>query len=358
MESRKRLAVSVFLFIGVFLVGVAGFKIFGGKDWSLFDAIYMTAITISTIGYGEVRDLSSNPQARAFALIFIILSLGTIAYAVSSITAFIVEGELKNLLGRRKMEKEIARLKDHYIVCGSDETAQTIVRELSLTGRDFVLVEPSPDRIKQIADLIHQLSAECGRHLKFLYVEGPPEDDAVLLKAGLDRARGLFLSLLTDEANLYVTITARSLNPKLRIVAKGIDLKSHPKMKKAGADSVISPTYIGGMRMASEMIRPAATTFLDMMLRDRDRGLRVDEITVEESSSLCGKTVEQARLEEKASALLVAIKEASTEHYVFNPPLDRVIKPGDVLIFIGNPEAREKLSQLTRGPEKMEESRG
>jgi len=348
MDSRRRIVISVLLFLGVFLIGVVGFKIFGGKDWSIFDAIYMTAITISTIGYGEVRDLSANPQARVFAVIFIMLSLGTIAFAVSSITAFIVEGELKNLLGRRKMEKEIARLKDHYIVCGSDETVQTIVRELSLTGRDFVLVEPSPEKIKQMTEFIHQLEDEGGRHMKLLYVQGQAEDDAVLLKAGLDRARGIFLSLPTDEANLYVTITARGLNPKLRIVAKGIDLKSHPKMKKAGADSVISPTYIGGMRMASEMIRPAATTFLDMMLRDRDRGLRVDEVPVEESSSLAGKTIAETRLEEKTSALLVAVKEAGTENYVFNPPLDRVIKPDEVLIFIGNPQAREKLNELAR----------
>lgn len=348
MDSRRRLVVSVILFAGVFLAGVVGFKIFGGRDWTFLDALYMTAITISTIGYGEVRDLSGNPQARLFAIIFIMLSLGTIAYAVSSITAFIVEGELKNLLGRRKMEKEIARLKDHYIVCGSDETAQTIVRELSLTGREFVLVEPSSEKIKQMADFVHQLGEESGRHFRLLYVEGQPEDDAVLLRAGLERARGLFLSLPTDEANLYVTITARGLNPKVRIVAKGIDLKSHPKMKKAGADSVISPTYIGGMRMASEMIRPAATTFLDMMLRDRDRGLRVDEVPVEESSALAGKTVEEARLEEKTSALLVAIKEAGTENYIFNPPLDRVIRPGEVLIFIGNPEARARLGELAR----------
>ena len=348
MDNRRRIVISVLLFLGVFLIGVAGFKIFGGRDWSILDAVYMTAITISTIGYGEVRDLSANPAARLFTIIFIILSLGTIAFAVSSITAFIVEGELKNLLGRRKMEKEIARLKDHYLVCGSDETAQTIVRELSLTGRDFVLVDPSPEKIQQMTDFVHQLEQESNRHLKFLYVQGAPEDDAVLLKAGLDRARGVFLSLPTDEANLYVTITARSLNPKIRIVAKGIDLKSHPKMKKAGADSVISPTYIGGMRMASEMIRPAATTFLDMMLRDRDRGLRVDEVPVEESSTLAGKTIAEARLEEKTSALLVAVKEAGTENYVFNPPLERVIKPGEVLIFIGNPEAREKLSELAR----------
>ena len=143
MTPRKRLYIAVILFLVVFVFGVAGFKILGGSEWSFLDSVYMTVITVATIGYGEVHDLSGNPAARIFAIIYILMSLGTIAFAVTSITAFVVEGELKNILGRRKMEKEIARLKDHYIVCGSDETAQTIIQELSQTKRDIVVIEPS-----------------------------------------------------------------------------------------------------------------------------------------------------------------------------------------------------------------------
>jgi len=132
MNSKKRLFVSLSIFLFVFLIGVAGFKVLGGREWSVLDSVYMTAITIGTIGYGEVHDLSVHPAARTFAIFFIIICLGTIAYAVSSITAFVVEGELKNILGRRKMEKEIAKLQNHYIVCGSDETAQTVIQEMLL----------------------------------------------------------------------------------------------------------------------------------------------------------------------------------------------------------------------------------
>jgi voltage-gated potassium channel len=335
MNNRRRIYASLIIFAVVYLIGVAGFKFFGGQDWTLLDSFYMTAITISTIGYEEVIDLSANPAARVFTIVFIILSLGTIAFAVSSITAFIVEGELKNILGRRRMEKEIAKLKDHYIVCGSDETAETIIQELLLTHREFVVVEPAKEKIDRLAGLGN-----------LLYILGDPSEDDVLLKAGIDRARGILLSLPTDEANLFVTITARSLNPHVRIVAKGIDLKSHGKMRKAGADSVISPTFIGGMRMVSEMVRPAVVTFLDMMLRDRERALRFEEVRVEEGSPLTGKAIREAKLEEKTGALLVAIKKAGTSDYDFNPAGDRKIEEDDVLIFIGSAE-------MARGIEKI-----
>jgi voltage-gated potassium channel len=298
----------------------------------------MTAITISTIGYGEVVDLSGSPGGRVFNILFIILSLGTIAFAVSSITAFIVEGELKNLLGRRRMEKDIARLKDHYIVCGSDETAQTVIHELLLTRRDFVVVEPAKEKL----DKLGALGA-------FLYVMGDPAEDAVLQKAGIDRAKGILLSLPTDEANLFVTITARSLNPRARIIAKGIDLKSNDKMKRAGADSVVSPSFIGGMRMVSDMVRPAVVTFLDQMLYDKERVMRVEEVEVGKGSPLVGKTIQESAVRERTGALLVAVRKAGTKDYEFNPSSDRVVQESDVLIFIGSPDMLKALGSMATG---------
>jgi len=335
MNSKKRIFISLSIFIVLFLVGVAGFKLFGGREASLLESIYMTVITISTIGYGEIIDTSANPAARIFTTVFIILSLGTIAFAVSSITAFIVEGELKNLLGRRRMEKEISRLKDHYIVCGSDETAQTIVQELILTKRKFVVIESEKEKIDELSS-----------HRSLLFIHGDPSEDNILISAGIDRAKGILLSLSTDEANLFVTITARSLNPKIRIVAKGIDLNSHKKMMKAGADYVISPTYIGGMRMVSEMVRPEVVTFLDMMLRDREKVLRFEEIPVQKRSPLVGKTIEEARICEKTKALLVAIKRAQAKEYEFNPPLEAKIQEDDILIFIASPEMVKEVEKI------------
>lgn len=335
MNNRRRIVVALVLFTAVFVIGVVGFKIIGGSRASVLDAVYMTAITISTIGYGEVIDLSHHPAGRVFAVLFIVLSLGTIAYAVSSITAFIVEGELKNLLGRRRMEKDIAKLRDHYIVCGSDETAGTIIRELLRTRRDFVVVEPDKEKLEKLR-----------AQGDFLFVQDDPAEDQALRRAGIDRARGVFPCLPSDEANVFVTITARGLNPGLRIVAKGIDPRSHEKMRKAGADAVISPAFIGGMRMASEMVRPAVVSFLDMMLRDQEKGLRVEELEVMTGSPLVGQTIREARLGEKTGALLVAVRNERSTEYEFNPPADRRIKEKDILIFIGTPEMSASLRRI------------
>jgi voltage-gated potassium channel len=337
MSAQKRIKTSLAVFAAVLLAGAAGFKLLGGAEWSLLDALYMTVITISTIGYGEVHDLGANPAARAFAIVFIIASLGTIAYAVSSITAFVVEGELKDLLGRRKMDKAIAKLKDHYIVCGGDETAQTIVRELAQTKRPFVVVEPSRERIDRMA--------EAG---SLLFIQGDPADDGVLVRAGIGRARGIFLCLASDEANLFAAVTARGLNPGLRISAKGIDVRSEAKMKKAGADYVVAPAFIGGMRMVSEMVRPAAVTFLDMMLRDRERGLRVEEATVPPGSRLIGKTVAQAKAGEKTGALLLALRREGSPDYDFNPAPEVRFRKGDTLILMASPGMIKKLDAFLR----------
>jgi len=336
MDSRKRIYVAVIMFAVVFLVGVGGFKVFGGKDWSFFDSVYMTVITVATIGYSEVHDLSVNLPARVFAVVYILISLGTIAFAVTSITAFIVEGELKNILGRRKMEKEIAKLRDHYIVCGGDETALTIIRELHQTKREFVVIEPSKERIDRIL-----------ASYPILYIQGDPAEDEVLKHAGVERAKGVFLSLSTDEANLFVTITVRNLNPRVRIVAKGIDVKSHGKMRKVGADYVVSPTDIGGMRMASQMVRPAVVTFLDTMLRDKEQGLRVEEVDVKTGSALAGKTVGDSGIRSKTRALLVAIKRGGAGGYDFNPSDLSVINEGDALIFMASPDSLHEIEGLS-----------
>lgn len=335
MNSKKRIFLSLTIFILVFIIGVVGFKVLGGREWSLLDSLYMTVITLSTVGYSEVIDISANPGARIFATVFIVICLGTIAFAVSSITSFIVEGELKNVLGRKRMEKEIAKLRDHYIVCGSDDTAQTIIQELILTQKKFVVIEALKEKMDRLSSLG-----------SILLIHGDPTEDNVLLSAGIEKAKGILLSLPTDEANLFVTLTARSLNPKIRIVTKGIDVNSHKKMVKAGSDAVISPTFIGGMRMVSEMLRPAVVTFLDMMLREREQVLRFEEVEVGKGSFLVGKTIEEAKLGEKTDALLVAIRREGRKDYEFNPSKDTRIQENDTLILIASPEMVKELEDM------------
>jgi len=338
VKSRKRVIVSAGLFLTVCAVGVAGFKILGGESWSLLDAAYMTVITVATVGYGEVHDLAGNSGARLFTLVYIILSLGTIAFAVTSITAFIVEGELKSLLGRKRMDKDIGRISGHIIVCGSDETAETVIRELRATGRDFVVVDASAERMEKLM--------ESGR---FLHIVGDPADDDVLLQSGIEKARGIILSLPTDEANLFAAVSARSLNPRLRIIAKGIDVRSHGKIRKAGADYVVSPAYIGGMRMVSQMVRPAVVSFLDKMLYGKDQVLRVEESVIREDSPIAGRTLADSGLKTVPGALLVSMRKADTDDFRFQPADDTRLGPGDVLVFIATAEGLSAVRK-TAGP--------
>lgn len=327
MTGKKRVFLSFALFFSVLFIGVGGFMIIGGGRWSLLDSLYMTVITLSTVGYGEVVDISTNPAAKIFTVIFIFLCLGTIAFAVTSITSFIIEGELKNILGRRRMEKEISKLKEHYIICGSDETALTIIQELILTKRSFVVIEPLKEKIEKLSALGN-----------ILFVHGDPTEDNILIQAGIEKAKGILLSLPSDEANLFVTISARSLNPDIRIVTKGMDVKSHKKIFKAGSDAVVSPSFIGGMRMVSEMIRPAVVTFLDMMLRDRDEVLRFEEIHVKKDSRLVGCTIQEANIDKETGSLLVALKRAGKTKYDFNPSKETKIQEGDTLVLIATPD--------------------
>jgi voltage-gated potassium channel len=171
-----------------------------------------------------------------------------------------------------------------------------------------------------------------------LFVHGDPTEDNVLIQAGIERAKGILLSLPTDEANLFVTISARSLNPDIRIVTKGTDVKSHKKIFKAGSDAVVSPSFIGGMRMVSEMVRPAVVTFLDMMLRDREEVLRFEEIPVKKGSPLVGKTIQEADMDKETGSLLVAIRRAGKTKYDFNPPKETKIQEGDILVLIATPD--------------------
>ena len=338
MNRRNRLFLSLGLFVFVLIIGVTGFKILGGEDWSFLDSLYMTVITLSTVGYEEVSDLNANPAARVFAVVFILLCVGTIAFAVSSITSFIVEGELKNILGRKRMDKKISKLKDHYIICGTDETAQTILMELILTQRPFVVVDPLEENLNKLTTFG-----------EIVYIQGDPAEDDVLVSAGIAKAKGILLSLPTDEANLFVTLTARALSPDIRIVTKGIHPKSHKKIRKAGANAVVSPSFIGGMRMVSEMVRPAVVGLLDKMLRERDVVRRVEEVSLRSGSKVIGRSIADSKIMDIKDALLVDLKRTTEEAYEFKPHVDTVLQENDVLFFITTPDGLNDVERIVGG---------
>jgi voltage-gated potassium channel len=236
------------------------------------------------------------------------------------------------------MEKKISKLRDHYIICGADETAQTIIMELILTQRQFVVIDPLEENLNKLTTLGD-----------ILFIQGDPAEDDILISAGIAEAKGILLSLPTDEANLFVTLTARNLSPDIRIVTKGIHPKSHKKIKKAGANAAVSPTFIGGMRMVSEMVRPAVVSFLDKMLRERDVVRRVEEVSLKSGSKIIGQTIADSKITEIKEALLVAIKPITAEAYEFKPPLDTELKENDVLFFITTPEGLKEIEKIVGG---------
>ena len=305
------------------------------EGWTLFDALYMTVITLGTVGYGETHALSHN--GRVFTIFLILFGISTLTYALTTLTSFIVEGSLRDVLRRRKMKSKIAELDGHYILCGAGHTGRTIVTELQKTHRKFVVVDTDAARLEPLKDQ------------GVLVVEGDGTDDDVLREAGIERAKGLFAALPTDQQNVFVTIGARGLNPKLRLVCKQEEKGTGEKLKRSGADVVVNPGFIGGLRMASEMIRPAAVGLMDYMIRAEGVVLRIEEILVPEDSDLVGKPIGEVKGADGGAALVLAIKHPSAKTYDVNPDPRRNLEAGEVLVVLGDREQIKHLEGRVRG---------
>jgi voltage-gated potassium channel len=330
---RKFMWAGVIL-IAIILIGTVGYWFIGGGQYSFVDTLYMTVITITTIGFAEIIDLSNNVAGRIFTIFIAISGVGVMAYIVTNITALIVEGELTESFRRRRMEKKAGNFKDHYIVCGVGSVGFYIANELYATKRPYVIVDVNKENIEKS---LESLPDE-------VFIEGDATDSNTLLKAGVERARGLFAVTRDDNQNLVVSLTAKQLNPKLKVVARCNDVRNSEKIKKAGADAVVSPTSIGGLRMASEMVRPTVVSFLDIMLRDREKNLRVEELPV--PGSFTGKSLSVLNLKRYTNALLLAVK--TREDWVYNPSENYVIAPESTLVFMTTPEGREELAGLLK----------
>ncbi|HWR89733.1 MAG TPA: potassium channel protein [Dissulfurispiraceae bacterium] len=313
----------------VILAGTIGY--WSLDEWTIVDALYMTIITIASVGYMEVRPLSD--QARVFTIVLILAGSAVLIYGISVVTAFIVEGELTDVLRRKRMNSRISGLSGHYIVCGADRTGMSVIEELVKIRRDFVVIENSPDRIRDLM----------GRGI--LCVEGRATRDAVLLQAGIERARGLISSLETDAENLFVVITAKRLAPSVRVISKAIEEESDEKIRMAGADSVVLPDFIGGMRMVSEMVRPSVVTFLDVMLRVKDKTIRVEDIDVPPDSPLLGRSIAETGIADIEGVTLVAMKNNRDGSYTFNPQKKTVLTEDTTLVVMGYVDAIHEIRE-------------
>ncbi len=325
MEIKKRIIVILLILFGLFALGVAGYRII--EKWDYLDAFFMTVITLATVGYGEVKPLTE--AGRIFTIFLIIGGIGLFSYSIATIGAIVAEGEIVKNFRRRKMEKKIRSLKEHYIVCGCRDIGRNIIDELIKTKKSFVAIDTDEAYLARIDDKVE------------FFLLGDPAEDITLEKAGIENASGIFCALSNDKDNLFIVLAARNLNKKIRIVTECVEDSSIGKFHKAGADNVISTNVIGGMRMASEMLRPNVTDFLDIMLRGRSN-VRVNEVLVEKDSSFNGVTVSDFSKNHKAYATTVALKRASGD-YLYHFSEDLQIEEGDSLIVIADPEVLKKI---------------
>jgi voltage-gated potassium channel len=305
--------------------------------WPFLDAFYQIVITVASVGFMEVHPLSS--AGRVFTIFVIFIGMGTVVYVLGTVTAFVVEGELTNILRRRRMDRKIRDLQDHYIVCGVSRAGRHVVRELEKNRRPLVVVEKDPERLKLLAG---------GGDL--LSVTGDATSEEVLLEAGLARASGLVTTLPQDQDNLFVVLTARRLNPRLRIVSLAVEESSEGKLRDVGADGVVSSFRIGGMRLASELIRPAVVSFLDLMLRREDATIRVEEATIGEGSAWVGRALGDVNVPAHADVVVVGMKKASSGDLVFNPRPGTVLAAGDTIVMIAEVGEVEKVRRLAQSP--------
>ena len=326
-EFLLTLAVPVMLVIA----GTTGFALIEG--WSLFDCLYMTVITITTVGFMEVHPLS--PGGRLFTSFLALGGVFTMLYAATSVIRAVVSGEIGGTLGRQRMERKLAELTGHAIICGYGRMGRLICSEFSSLGMPYVIVD-------QQAGLLADFRETSG-----IPLIGDATDDHVLRKAGVDRAKVLVTVAASDAANLYITMSARLLSEKLFIVARSEESEAEPKLLRAGANRVVSPYVIGGQRMAMAVLRPNVMDFIELATRSDYLELQIEEVTIEPGSALAGRSLKDSRVRQDLGIIIVAIKKPDGK-MVFNPPSEEVMQAGDLLITLGHRDQLERLEVLAR----------
>lgn len=314
---KKQVIFSILLICLIVIWGTAGYAIIEG--WGIFESLYTTIITITTIGTKDMYELS--PMGRVFTIFLIVGSVGAVFYVLSNTARILVEGELKDIFQRRKLQRRINKMSGHYIVCGYGRMGKIVARELFNTKSKFVVVEKSPEVISSIEEDI-----DC--------IIGDASKDEVLKSAGIERAKGLIAVLPTDAENIYVVLSAKGLNPSLKIVARASEEGAEQKLLRAGADKVVSPYHEGGIRIAHTVLKPAVVDFIEVATKSGSIDLQMEEVKVEEGSKIAEQTLDECGIGRELGVIVVAIK-SPTGQMKINPSYRTKIHKGDTLIALG-----------------------
>jgi voltage-gated potassium channel len=329
VEAWRRLRFGLAALVGIIVAGTVGYTVLG-FPW--LDALYQTVTTVTTVGFREVQPLTAGGQA--FTIVLILVGVGTALFTFTQVLEVVVEGHVQKVLGRRRMEREIARMSGHVIVCGFGRVGRNLAQYVSSAGEDVVVIDQDP---------VRAAAAEGATHV----VQGDATTDEVLKEAGIERARVLVTALTTDAANLFVTLTARSLSADLFIVARARVESSEAKLTQAGADRVVNPQGIGGARMAAFVLQPHVAEFLDVVMHDGSLEFRLEEVPLPKGSPLAGHSLRDAHIRDLTGALILALRDSSGE-FTTNPQPETVLEAGQILIAIGTEGQLKALADAAR----------
>lgn len=327
----KRILIILFLIAVVLTVGVVGYMFL--ENWDLLDSLYMSVITISTVGYKEVGELSN--VGKWFTIALIGGGITVITIAVGMFTTLILEGEVGYFLRRRQMEKKVKSLKNHIILCGLGDLGEEVIRNLKSSNEKFVVVNSSEQEIEKV-----KLSVG-----EFNYILGDARDINILKKTSIEQARTLITCLGSDSQNLFVVLSARDANPSLTIVTEAIDRDVREKLRRAGSDYIINPSQIGGTRMASVAVKPTVVSFLDVITSGGEKDLHIESFTIKEKADVADKTLAQAQIPKRTGLIVISIRKKELNQFIYNPSSQTKLESGDEIIVLGRLENLEKLKK-------------
>ncbi len=330
MKEFNRLFIILGMFIVLLGVGAIGYSFL--LDVSILDGLYMTVITISTVGYGEVGVMSE--QAKFFTMALIFLGVGTAGYTFTSIVVALIEGGIKDIWRNRKMDRKIADLSNHYILCGAGETGEVVVEQFINKGYQFVVIENNEDVANQLIKR------------NILTIIGDATEENILKQANISSAKGLISALSKDVDNVYTVLSARQLNSGLYIISRAIDKSSPSKLKKAGANNTISTNEIGGRRMATLMMRPSVISFLDVITHVGDREYDLEDIVVRKGAPISNQTLKELKIPEMIGLIVLAIRKRGKKEIFFNPHSETMIEVGDILMVLGTQAQVNELRKI------------
>lgn len=326
--KNSKLTLALFFFLLILSFGTIGYHVVEGMDF--FESFYMTVITVSTVGFSEIKQFSE--PGRIITIIVIVTGIGAGTYALGQLTKALLEGELRAILGRRKLEKNISKLKNHWIICGFGRIGKIICDELAADGIKFVVIEQDPEKTEGLDD-------------RYLYVNQDATSEEALREAGIMTAKGIVTAVFSDADNVFITLTAKGLRPDIYILSRASEVKNEGKLLKAGANRVMSPYVIGGSRMAQLLKRPTVSDFIDSATMKSELGLSLEEAVIGQGSKLADKTLLESNIRHDFGVIIVAIKKP-TGQMIFNPVPSEKLEAADVIVVIGKKEDMKRLDEV------------